>query len=140
MSSPIRGKASGNIICSRLVSLTSAADFTFIQATANLEAFGVAYEGSNYPPLSDLVSTNYAASDGEEFRIYGPGTECLVEAGNTITRGVKCKSDSVGRAIPIEVAGATRQYYAGWALESATAAGQKVRFWVQPGESYPALS
>ena len=132
--------AGGTIRTSRFVKLSSAADNTALEADANEEAIGVSYEGSNYPPLSDLVSTDNAAVEGQEFRVYGPGDVCQIVAGDAVTRGQKLKSDADGRGVPIATSGTTLQRYGGFALESAAAAGERIRFMVLPGSVYPALS
>ncbi len=132
--------AGGTIRVSRFVKLSAAADDTGLEGGANDEVIGVAYEGSNYPPLSDLVTTSNAATVGQEFRLYGPGDVCQIVAGDAVTRGAKLKSDSQGRGVPIASSGTTQQFYGGFALQSATAAGELIRFLVHPGSVYPALS
>lgn len=132
--------AGGTIRTSRFVKLSPSADNQGLEADANEEAIGVSYEGSNYPPLSDLVSTDNAATEGQEFRLYGPGDICTLIVGDVVTRGQKLKSDADARGVPIATTGATLQHYGGFALESASAANEKIRFLVHPGSVYPALS
>ena len=77
--------AGGTIRTSRFVYISTTEDNTALEGTANAEVVAVSYEGSNYAPLSDLVTTDNAATDGQEFRAYGPGDICLVTAGDAVT-------------------------------------------------------
>ncbi len=126
-STPPQLVARGNIKPSRFVMLDTANDHSGLQATANAEIAGVAQEGSNQAPLSDLVMTTYAAQAGESFRLFGDGDECLIEAGSAIVRGDRLKADSDGRGVPIASSGTTLQNIGAVAQASAAAAGEKIR-------------
>jgi len=132
-------RASGDIRPSRFVRVSGPGQVA--EAGDNNEIIGVAHEGTQVAPLADLVSTAYAARTGQQVLIYSTGETCLVEAGGTISAGNLLKSDSQGRAVPIATSGTTIQNYGAVALDSATAAGQKIRVFVIPfGKVRPALS
>lgn len=132
-------RASGNISPSRFVTLSG--EQTVAQAGDNQEIIGVAQEGSNKAPLQDYVSTVYAAETGQQLEVYSTGELCLVEAGAAITAGQLLKSDSQGRAVPVATTGTVIQNYGAVALQSATAAGQKILCLVTPLQKVrPALT
>lgn len=123
---PMNLMANGDIYPSRFVKPDVSADFKCLQATANSDIIAVSQVGSNYPPLSDLVTDAKAAEADQWIQLFGDGDTCLVEAGDAITRGAKLKSDAVGRAVSIAAAGTTLQNYGAVALQSATAAGELI--------------
>lgn len=123
-------RASGNILPCRFVKVSGAK--TVAQAGDNEEIIGVAFEGTQKPPLADLVSTAYAAETGQSVAVYSVGEICLVEAGGAVSAGGLVRSDSQGRAVAVETTGTTIRNYAGVALEAATAAGQKIQILVMP--------
>ncbi len=81
--------------------------------------------GSNMPLMG--VTQELATVQGEQVDVTHIGIE-FVEAGAAFTRGTIISCDSIGRAIG---AGAG-QWQIGRALESATAAGDRVRILVTP--------
>jgi hypothetical protein len=117
--------ANGTINSCRFVMIDTSADFKCLQATANADVIGVSMEGSNYPPLSDLVTSPVAATAGQYVRIFGDGEMCLVEAGAAVVRGAKLKADSVGRGVPID-SNTTLQNIGAVAMQSASGAGEKI--------------
>ncbi len=129
--------AAGDILPSRFVKLTG--DHKAQQAGDNDVVIGVAQEGGNRPPLSDLVTTVKAAESGQTFQLYGDGDVCLVEAGAAIQPGDRLKSDANGRAVPIATTGTTIQNIGAIALEAASAAGELVRCQVKIYSERPAL-
>jgi len=132
---PAHLMANGTIRSSRFIRPDVSNDFKCLEATANAEILGVAMEGTNYPPLSDLVSTSNAATQGQYMKYYGEGEVCLVEAGAAITRFDKVKADSVGRAVTIASSGTTLQNIGARALQSAAAAGELILVQVTPMRS-----
>jgi len=130
--------AKGNINCCRFVRIDPATDNGALQCGDNLLPIGISYEGTNYPPLSDQTTSEYAAQADEYLGLYGNGDICLIEAGDAVVRGNRLKSDSVGRGVPIATAGAIVQQCGARALESASAAGEKIRVQVELGATYPA--
>jgi hypothetical protein len=119
-------RAGGNILPCRFVKMSPDADHTGLQAGDNDVVIGCSHEQSNYPPLSDIVSTHYAAQTGQYFRLLGDGDYALIEAGAAFDRGTRLKSDSNGRAVAIATTGTVRQNIGAIALASATEAGEKV--------------
>lgn len=131
--------ASGTIKPSRFVKLSGVRQVA--QAGDNEEILGVAMEGSNRAPLSDLVSDVYAAQAGESLLVYSTGEMCLVEAGAAVTAGDLLKSDAQGRAAPVATTGATIQNYGAIALDSAAGAGEKILALITPLQKVrPALT
>lgn len=129
--------ATGDIRPSRFVKMSG--ENQGAEGSANAVLIGIAMESSNYPPLTDLVTTAIAAASGEYFKLYGDGDECLVEAGAAVTAGLRLKSDSVGRAVVIATSGGATQQVGAVALESAAAVGDLIRVQVQLGaEEAPA--
>ncbi|HUT90250.1 MAG TPA: hypothetical protein VMY37_12180 [Thermoguttaceae bacterium] len=133
--------AGGTIPPSRFVIGDTDNDNRVLVATANAEqVVGVSQTGTNKVPLSDLVTTSYAAVEGEPLKVYGQGDFCLIEAGAATTRFGLLKADSVGRAVNVATTGATQQHYGAIGLEAAGAAGQMIRCQVLIGHEYPALA
>lgn len=132
--------AGGDIYPGRFLTLSAAADFTAVQATANSRIIGVSGLGSNYPPLTDLVSTNKHATAGQPVDIKGDGEVAQVYAGDAVTAGDRLKADTNGKAVPIATTGTTLQNYGAVALQSGAA---DELIWVQifaERSLYPALA
>jgi hypothetical protein len=116
--------AGGDIYPSRFVTMSTSEDNTGIQSTANSEIIGISQVGTNYPPLSNIITPpTVAAEDGQPFRLFGDGEQCLVEAGGVITNGELLKADGDGKAVEIATTGTTIQNYGAVALQSASADG-----------------
>jgi hypothetical protein len=137
---PPQLQANGNIYPSRFVQIDTTAPNKCKQAAANSKIIGVSQVGTNYPPLSDLTVSAYAAAAGQNVELFGIGQVCHIEAGDVVTAGDYLKSDSVGRGVPILTTGTTLQRYGAIALEAATAAGQMIRCYVFFGSERPALA
>jgi|GEM_PF-1204648 len=132
--------AYGNIRPCRFVTVYTGADFAVLEGEANARIIGISQEGSNYPPLNDLSLTVYAAQNGDPVQIYGDGDTCLLELGDTVTRGGRIKSDADGCGVPILSTGTTIQQIGAVALQSGTV-GQKIRVQVLAERSErPALA
>lgn len=130
----------GDIYPHRFLTLSTAADFTGLQATANSRIIGVSGPGSNYPPLSDLVATNKHATAGQPVDLKGDGEVVQVQAGSAIAAGDRLKADTDGKAVPIATTGTTLQNIGAVALQQAST-GDLV--WVQVTAEralYPALA
>jgi len=106
------------------------------EANANEMVIAVSQEGSRTAPLSDLVATDQAAQQGETLRVYGPGDVCLLTLGDTVTRGLRLKSDAAGRGVPVTLVGTTIQEYGAIALQSGTV-GEKIKVLVDLGRFRP---
>ena len=115
-------------------------DFYVKEANANEKIIGIAGEGTNMPPLSDLVTTAYAAQAGQSFRMNGNGEVCLLEIGAAVAAGTYLKSDNEGRGVEIATTGTTLQRYGAMALQHGAAAGEKIRVQVMIGSERPAIA
>lgn len=125
--------ANGNVLPCRFVKIdtTAGADNYGVQAGANDITIGITGQETNQPPLSDLISTQYHAQQGDPIRLHGPTDVTLLEIGAAVTQGQRLKSDSVGRGVPGATAGATLQQYGAIALESSANVGAKIRVSVE---------
>ncbi len=120
----------GPVSPSRFVTVVG--DFQVNQSQANQRVIGIAQPGSDKPPLSDLVSTNYAASDaGDSLTVYGPGEIAPLELGGTVVAGDLIKSDSVGRGVKSAVEGASPQNHGAIAMQGGSS-GEIIRVLVWP--------
>lgn len=88
-----------------------------VEADANERCIGITRQDEKFPPLNDLVSTNYHAQDGDEVRLYGLGDICLLQYGGTVTAGDYLKSDADGQGVVIAASGTTPQYVGAIALQ-----------------------
>ena len=118
--------ASGNIKPSRFVKITG--DMTVAVCGSADVCFGVSQEGANSAPISDLGVTEYAASDGQNLRVFGPGEVCNIVAGAAVAAGAELRPDADGRGVAM--AGAGNETVGAIALEAAGGAGQKIRCFV----------
>ncbi len=133
-------RAGGTIRPSRFVKHDTTDDYQVIEATANDAVIGVAQNGTNRAPLSDLVSTSNAAVDLEQLKVYGNTDFCLLEAGEAIANGALLKSDSVGRGVAALLTGTVSQNVGAIALETASAAGEFIRVQVHIDTPRPVIS
>jgi len=131
--------AGGDIYPCRIVKQSTAADFQALQATANDRPIGISYDGGKYAPLSDLVSDNPHAEDGDPVGLYSDGEQCLLELGGTVTRGGRIKADANGKGVAIATTGTTIQHFIAEALESGVS-GEKIRVYIHRGSERPALT
>jgi hypothetical protein len=130
-------QANGNISPCRFVCIDPSSDHKAIQCDASAVPVGVAQEGTNYAPITDadhITVSSYAAVDGEPVRIFPQGENCLLEIGDTVTRGELLKPDADGKGVPIVTNGdtTTPQFYGAHAEQSGSA-GEKIRVHVVPG-------
>ncbi len=124
-------EAGGTIAPYRFVTINTSNDKQGDQAGANATAVGVA-NGST----KQFDSANHA-EDGDIISLQ-PGNVVWVEAGGTITRGGRTKSDADGKAVAVATTGTTNQESLGHALESA-ASGEIIRLYWNPQVIRPAL-
>ena len=108
--------AGGNIYPARFLKVSTAADFTVLQATDGTSSGGdiviaVSQQGTNYPPIVDAAITiaGYAAVAGQSIELFGDGDIAPVEAGASFGAGALLKSGSDGRALPALTTGAVVQ-------------------------------
>ena len=132
--------AGGTVNPFRFVMMSTAADHTGLQATANAELVGIAGEETKFAPLDDLVTTNPHATVGQPLNVRGPGEEALVEAGAAFSAGVRLKADTNGKAVAVATSGTTNQNYGAIAQQAANAEGDLVRVSVELGTVRPAIA
>lgn len=134
-------RVGGNIYPSRFVKGDASNDWTVLQAGTNEDAIGISTEGDANPPTSgNTLGVPYYVS-GQDMKVYGPGSVCLLELGTGgITRFAYLKADTDGKGVAATTSGATAQFVGAMALESGSA-GDKVRVYVvHLPKYYPALS
>lgn len=135
--------ANGNIRPFRFVKQDDSGtpeSFMAKEADANEIVIGIAGEGTNYPPLSDIVTTAYHAQAGQPVKLNGQGEICFLEAGGSFAAGARLKSDADGKGVAIATTGTTIQHFGARALEASTGDGQIVRVQVLIGSERPALA
>jgi hypothetical protein len=132
--------AGGDIHPCRFLKVSTAADFTALEAGANEQIIGISGEGSNYPPLSDLTVSDHHAVAGQPVDVHGDGDVCLLELGGTVARGDRLKADSAGKGVVIASTGTTIQQIGAVALQSGVSS-EKIRVQVMALRSErPALT
>ena len=132
-STPPQLMANGDIHTCRFVRIDPNNDQCGLECIANIRPVGISFEGSDYPPLSDVVVSDHAARQDNYMGLYGEGEICLIEVGDVVARGNLLKSDANGRGVPILTAGAVTEHYGAVVLQSGAASGEKVRCQVQLG-------
>lgn len=131
--------AGGDIRPCRFVKISTAADFTVLEADANEEVFGISTNATQDAPIPNADGD--AAEAGDQVHVNQPGTFALLELGSGgVTRGGWLKSDADGKGVAVATTGATAQFYGAKALESGSE-GEfvKVIVWPLP-KIYPALA
>ncbi len=133
-STPANLMANGPIFPSRFIRIDPSADFKGIASEAGLAILGVSQDGTNFPPLSDLITgARVAASIGQYFRYFGEGDVCLVETNESIIAGDQLKAagtgDDTGRAATADT---DNDQVGAVAIQSASGAGELIRCQVTP--------
>lgn len=131
--------ANGTIRVSRFIKMDVTAPFKCLESDANNKVIGISQVGTNFAPLSDLVTTHNAATQGQKIQYFGDGDSCQVECGDTITAGDYLKSDADGKAVSIATSGTTLQRYGAWALQDGVS-GELIQVQVLIGSERPALT
>lgn len=131
--------AGGDIRPARFVKISTAADFTYLEADANDEVFGISTNATQDAPLPNADGD--AAESGDHVHVNPPGTICDLEIGSGgVTCGAWIKSDADGKGVLAATTGTTAQNYGAKALESASE-GEMARVIVWPvPKVYPALA
>lgn len=111
-------RAGGDIYPARFVTFDTTDDHQVIQATANSQIQGISQDWTKAAPVSGASAL--AAADLDLLTVHGQGEQCLVEYGDTVTRGDRLKSDANGKAVPCATSGAVQNCGA-IALESGSA-------------------
>lgn len=93
--------ANGNVLPYSFVKMDATAPFKVIQAAAASDVpIGIAAEYTQATPLPSDSSTQYAATAGNELRVYSVGTRCLLKAGSGgLTVGNRVVSDASGNGV-----------------------------------------
>jgi hypothetical protein len=129
--------AGGDIRPARFVKISTAADYTLLEADANERIFGIAENASQDAPIPSADAD--AADAGDSFNFYMSGEECLLELGSGgVTRGGMLISDADGKGVAAATTGTTVQWIGAEAIESGSA-GEKVRVIVRNFPYRPAL-
>ncbi len=121
--------ASGNILPSTFVILTTSAPGKVTQASTGERIYGVSQIGTRSAPFEGLDS-NYAAIAGDNVMIFGIGQKCLLRIGGTVTHGDYLKSDSSG----FGVTASTDQDDYGAIAQASGVSGDLIEVLVQVGE------
>lgn len=109
--------AGGTIYPHRFVKVSTAADNTALQGSANAAVIGISGVGTKDAP--GVTGNTYAAAAADPLEIFGLGDIPLLEAGSGgFTRGDWLKSDADGKGVPIAGTGGNQNIGAK-ALESA---------------------
>ncbi len=131
--------ARGNIAPFRFVRVDTTTENGCVQAGDNTDVIGVAQGGTNKPEVSGMITSQYAAENGQPVRVAGVGSITLLEVGGTVTPGQYLKSDSQGRGVPVATTGTVIQNYGAIALQGGST-GSIIRVMVLIGKVRPALS
>lgn len=131
--------AGGNINPHSFVKVSTAADYTCLQAGANERIIGSCQVGAKDPPGLSGASA-YAAVAGDTIQLFGHGDVVPVKVGSGgVTKGALVKSDSSGYAVLAASSGTTLQWVAGVALADASE-GEIVDVQILIFPYYPALA
>jgi hypothetical protein len=135
---PIPAVAGGTIRPSRFVKASTAADNAILEADANEMIVGACAEHTRDAPIED--ASGNAAVSGDSVTYYPEGNRCLITVGSGgVTRGAEVKSDADGQAVLAATTGATKQWVAGIAEESASE-GELAHILLKVYPHYPALA
>lgn len=135
---PIQAISGGTIRPSRFVKLSTAADYTLLEADANELIVGISDAGTRDAPIED-ASGNIAAA-GDAFMYIPEGNVCILEIGSGgVTRGAAIKSDADGKGVLAATTGTTEQFIGAYALETASE-GELARVLIKAHSRYPALA
>lgn len=117
MGNPLSQIAGGDINPARFVKLSTAADFTVLEADSNERPYGISVDAAQAAPISG--ASTLAASAGKSLRVYGIGEECTLTLGSGgATRGGMLVSDADGKGVAAASTGTTVQWVGAEALES----------------------
>lgn len=115
--------ASGNILPFRAVKMSG--EHKGAQCGSNEVAIGLARGGTNYAPLNGIISTNYAAQEGQPISLIGDGEIGFCVSGASFSAGNKLKSDTNGKLVPVANSG--KENVVAIALEDAGAGDIQAR-------------
>ena len=121
--------ATGNIIPSRFVKLDSGVTGHVAQAGAGDAPFGVSQQGTRNPSYSGLQD-GFAATTGENIRVYLENEECMIEVDAAYNPGQLLKPSTSGIATASNSDG---DQYGAVLLDTAISANQLVKCRVRNG-------
>lgn len=129
--------AGGDIRPARFIKLSGAADYTALESDANERVFGISIDAAQDAPIPSADAD--AADDGDQFRYFSIGDECLLELGGTVAAADLLKSDADGKGVVIATTGTTIQNIGARAIEAGVS-GEKIRVQVTIYSERPALT
>lgn len=129
-------QAGGTIRPFRAVKLSTAADWTGLEADANEAVIGIT-DGNTRGPVTDVDATPAAAIDGDQISLQS-GALLEIEYGGDVVRGDNLKSDADGKAVAAATTGTTVQNIFAKAVESGASGTIGKVIW-QPLAIRPAL-
>ncbi len=111
----IQVTAGGNIVPSRVVCISTAADNQVLQSAASTSAnIGIAQKGTRRAPGTGDNDGN-AAISGETVQVWGPSCVGIGELGGTVTSGDLVTADTNGRLVTTTT---TAARIVGYAMQS----------------------
>ncbi len=96
---PEQWVAGGTIGPSRFVKVSTAADHTVLQSTANDVSYGISQVGTKSPPGVSGSNDAIAAIAGDQIQIYTFGDVAQILGAETIARGSFVKPNATGQAV-----------------------------------------
>ena len=99
--------ASGNVNVQSFLSIVSGQPYYVTQATGSTPIVGIAQEGPVNAPGTPAQTNLYAATQGLELRVYGPGETALLICGGTINAGdyLTATTNGFGLTVPLTATG-----------------------------------
>lgn len=129
--------AGGDIRPSRFIKVSTAADYTCLEADANEAIIGISTNAVRDAPIPNADTD--AAEAGDDLHYHPIGSVCDLELGGTVTRADEIKSDADGKGVVRATTGTTLQNFGAIALESGVS-GEFIKVLVVRGSVYPALA
>lgn len=131
---PFPTVAGANIRTSRVVAFGSQPGQVVEASDPGDSIAGISQEA----PRRAIPDDGFAAVVGEAVRVYFTGEICLAVAGSAVSYGSELTSDSQGRVVPVSASSnSSNTSVVGVALQSATAAGEKIKVLVNIKRRWP---
>lgn len=129
--------AGGDVRPCRFIKVSTAADYTCLEADANEAVIGISTNAVRDAPVPNADTD--AAEAGDDLHYNPIGSVCDLELGGTVARGDEIKSDADGKGVVRATTGTTLQNFGAIALESGVS-GEFIKVLVVRGSVYPALA
>jgi hypothetical protein len=129
--------AGGDIRPARFIKVSTAADYTCLEADANEAVIGISTNATRDAPIPNADTD--AAEAGDDLHYNPIGSVCDLELAGTVARGDEIKSDADGKGVVRATTGTTLQNFGAIALESGVS-GEFIKVLVVRGSVYPALA